>query len=155
MIPAPIESHLRQHHAGYEHHLHASAATGQELAAAEHITGHKVAKPVVLKLDGELAIAVVSAADRVNLEALRRATGRVPELVAEAEFAWRFSPCAAGAEPALAMWGLPIYVDDRLAREVRIVMQAGTHEDAIVLDTREWMDCERVTPIEGLGGPVH
>ncbi len=151
MIPAMIETHLRAHHGAYEHHRHASAATAQELAAAEHVSGYHVAKPVVVKLGGELALAVVSAADRVSLGVLEEATGNEAELVPETEFAGRFEPCDAGAEPALAVFGVPILADEKLLHARRIVMPAGTHEDSIVLDTHEWIRCEKVQPIANLG----
>jgi Ala-tRNA(Pro) deacylase len=125
--------------------------SAQELAAAEHVSGHRVAKPVVVSLDGLLAFAVVAAADRVSLAALEEATGRPTELVPESEFSPRFQPCEAGAEPPLAMFGVPIFVDESLLKEKKLVMPGGTHEDAIVLDTGEWMRCEGVTPIAGLG----
>lgn len=151
MIPAMIETHLRAHHGGYEHHRHPSAATAQELAAAEHVSGYFVAKPVVVMLGGQLALAVVSAADRVNLGVLEEATGSEAELVPEIEFAGRFEPCDAGAEPALAVFGVPIFADEKLLHAPRIVMPAGTHEDSVVLDTHEWMRCEKVQPIANLG----
>lgn len=151
MIPAMIETHLRAHHGGYEHHRHASAVTAQELAAAEHVSGYFVAKPVVVMLGGELALAVVSAADRVSLGVLEEATGSEAELVPEIEFAGRFEPCDAGAEPALAVFGVPILADEKLLQAARIVMPAGTHEDSIVLDTQEWIRCEKVQPIANLG----
>ena len=42
MIPAMIETHLRERHSVYEHHRHAVAMSAQELAAAEHVTGYRV-----------------------------------------------------------------------------------------------------------------
>ncbi len=151
MIPAIIEAHLREHHGGYEHHRHTSAATAQELAAAEHVSGYGVAKPVVVKLGGQLALAVVSAAERVSLGALEEAIGTEAELVPEKEFAERFRPCDAGAEPALAVFGVPIFADERFLHAHKIVMPAGTHEDSIVLDTHAWIRCEKVQPIANLG----
>lgn len=151
MIPAMIEAHLRAHHVGYEHHRHASAATAQELAAAEHVSGYKVVKSVVVKLGGELALAVVSAAERVSLAVLEEATGTEAQLVPETEFAERFDPCDAGAEPALSVFGVPILADEKFLHAPKIVMPAGTHEDSIVLDTHEWIRCEKVQPIANLG----
>lgn len=151
MIPAVVEGHLRQRYAAYVHHVHATAFTAQELAAAEHVSGYRVAKLVVLKLNGELAIAVVAATDRVNVHPLEEATGARAELVPEEEFLERFRPCDPGAEPPLAMFGVPIYVDDKLARERTILVPAGTHEDAAILDTSEWLWCEKVRPIMNLG----
>jgi Ala-tRNA(Pro) deacylase len=143
MIPAIIEAHLRERYSAYEHHVHAAAATAQELAAAEHVSGYRVAKLVVLRLGGRLVIAVVAATDRVNVQPLEEATGARAELVPEAEFSDRFSPCEPGAEPPLAIFGVPIYVDDKLIRERAIVIPAGTHEDAAIVDTSEWSWSER------------
>jgi Ala-tRNA(Pro) deacylase len=151
MIPALVEEHLRQRHHRFEHHLHRSAMTAQELAAAEHVKGRRVAKPVILRLGGELAIAVVAASDRVNLAALEEATGRPAELALESEFADRFTACEVGAEPPFAVFGLPIFVDAKLEGEPRLVMPAGTHRDSVVLETHEWMSCEGAQPVANLG----
>lgn len=151
MIPTMVEAHLRQKHQGYEHHVHAPAMTAQELAAAEHVSGRRVAKAVILRLDGQLAIAVVGAAEKLNLGAVEEATGMAAELVPETEFAGRFVPCEAGAEPPFALFGLPIFMDEKLERERTLVMPAGTHEDAVLLDTHQWMTCERVQPVANLG----
>lgn len=151
MIPAMIETHLRERHRVYEHHRHALALSAQELAATEHVSGFRVAKPVVVKLDGRLAIAVVAATDRVALGVLEEATAATAELVGEGEFAASFRPCEPGAEPPLALFGLPIFVDEKLLHEKKLLMPAGTHGDAIALDTHEWIQCEEVQPIANLG----
>jgi len=151
MIPTPIETHLKERHAAFVHHTHATAMTAQELAANEHVTGYRVAKPVVLKLDGKLAMAVVAATDRVSLGVLEEATGATVELVPEGEFAVEFQPCEPGAEPPLALFGVPIFADERFLHEKRLLMPAGTHEDAVLLDTHEWIVCEKVQPIANLG----
>ena len=151
MIPAVIEAHLRDRYGDCERHGHPVAATAQDLAAAEHVSGFRVAKLIVLRLDGDLAIAVVAAPDRLNVAPLEEATGLRAELVSEAELAERFRPCEPGAEPPFALFGVPIYVDDKLLRERTIVVPAGTHEDAAVLETTQWRWCERVRPIMNLG----
>ncbi|HEX9243698.1 MAG TPA: YbaK/EbsC family protein, partial [Anaeromyxobacter sp.] len=129
MIPTVIETHLRENHRGFEHHQHTSAMTAQDLAAADHVTGFRVAKPVVVRVGGRLALAVVSAAERVSLGMLEEATGERAELVPEAEFASRFVPCESGAEPPLSLFGLPIFADEKFLHADKVLMQAGTHED--------------------------
>jgi Ala-tRNA(Pro) deacylase len=151
MMPWPVEEHLRNQYHKYEHHTHASAPTAQDLAAAAHVTGYVVAKLVVLTVGGELALAVVAATDRVNLALLEEATGSEVELVPEAAFAEVFRPCAAGAEPPFSMFGVPIFVDDKLVQQPRILVPAGTHEDAVMLDTGEWLATEKAQPIANLG----
>lgn len=151
MIPAKIEAHLRERHGGFQHHTHATAMTAQALAAAEHVSGYRVAKPVVVKLDDRLAIAVVAATDHLRLEALERATGARAALAPETEFSQLFQPCDPGAEPPFALFGVPLFVDEKLVSERQLVMPAGTHEDAVVLDTAEWIRCEQPRAIRGLG----
>lgn len=151
MIPALVEAHLQERHPSHEHHHHITASTAQDLASAEHISGHRVAKPVVVRIDGELALAVVAASERVSIATLEDATGRAVELVHEPDFAAQFAPCATGAEPPLAIFDVPIFVDAKLLRERTLLMPGGTHEDAIVLDTDEWAACEGVQPVAGLG----
>ncbi len=152
MIPERIDSYLRARHLNYDHLMHARAVPAQQLAAVEHVSGSRVAKPVVVVLDGAMALAVVSAMQRVDLEALARATGAADaRVVPESQFAERFWPCEAGAEPPLGLFGLPIYVDEGLAREPSLVMRGGTHEDAIAIDTREWLESEHVRAVRDLG----
>lgn len=151
MIPTVIEAHLREKHRGFEHHHHDRAMTAQDLAAADHVTGHRVAKPVVVRLGDRLALAVVSAVERVSLGMLEEATGEHAELVPESEFAARFVPCEAGAEPALSLFGIPIFADEKFLHADTVVMQAGTHEDSVVLDTHAWIVREHVQPVANLG----
>jgi Ala-tRNA(Pro) deacylase len=151
MIPSMITAHLRQKHQGFEHHVHPAVMTAQELAATEHMAGRHVAKPVVVRMAGNLALAVVAAPERLNLAALEEATGQRAELVGEDEFAPRFEPCERGAEPPLALFGVPIFMDAKLENERTLLLPAGTHEDAVLLDTHEWMACEKVQPVANLG----
>lgn len=152
MIPERIEQYLVDHHLPFVHTTHVRAVPAQRFAAAEHVPGDRIAKPVVVSVDGELALAVVSATQRVDAEELAQALGaRKVELVPEPQFEGRFEPCEVGAEPPLGLFGLPIYVDAALARMPRLVMRGGTHEDAIEVETAEWMRSEHVTPVEGLG----
>ena len=151
MIPTLVEAHLRKMHQGFEHHVHPAVMTAQELAATEHIAGRRVAKPVVIRMAGKLALAVVAASERVNLAALEEATGQAAELVKEKEFARQFEPCERGSEPPLALFGVPIFMDSKLELEGHLLMPAGTHRDAVVIDTHEWMRCEKAQPVLNLG----
>jgi Ala-tRNA(Pro) deacylase len=131
--------------------VHVPAETAVDLAAAEHVTGFRVAKVVILRMGGDLAMAVVPATDRVNLRPLEESTGTHPTLASEAELATRFQPCAPGAAAPLALFGAAIYVDDRLLHQPTILFAAGTHDDAAELETSAWAWSERVSPITNLG----
>jgi Ala-tRNA(Pro) deacylase len=98
---------------------------------------------------------VIAAAQRLQLGALAKAAGSPVELVPEWEFVEGYPACELGAEPPLAIFGLPIVVDAALALNDKLVMQAGTHDDAVVVDTDRWLDCEDAQAIVGLGAPLH
>ncbi len=152
MIPERIDQYLKQHHLAAEHTVHMRAVAAQRFAAAEHVSGDRVAKPVVVDLDGQLALAVVSADRKVDLEALCAATGaRAATLAPEQAFAGRFEPCEVGAEPPLGLFGLPMYVDAELLREPWLVMRGGTHEDALKVRTEDWLREEHAVAVPGLG----
>ena len=79
---------------------HSLAYTAQGVAALTHISGKELAKTVIVKIDGDLAMAVVPASRHVDLRLLKRATGaRTVELASEQEFKDKFPDCEAGAMP--------------------------------------------------------
>ena len=156
MIPQNVDRYLQRNHPGCEHSAHLRAVPAQRVAAAEHVSGERMAKTVAVRLDRELVLAVVAADRKVDLGALALCAGAAQaELAAEQDFATRFEPCEVGAEPPLGLFGVPIYVDAALASEPWLIMRAGTHEDVIRLRTDEWMDVENVRVIRGLGQRMH
>ena len=156
MIPPMIDTYLREHRLRFEHHVHRRVIPAQRLAAAEHVTGARVAKVVVVSVDGNLALAVVPAPAHADPAALCQALhAHEVKVVTEDSFADVFWPCEVGAEPPLSVFGLPIYVDADLARQPRLLMRAGTHEDSILVDTDDWLVSERVRIVKDLGLALH
>jgi Ala-tRNA(Pro) deacylase len=114
---------------------HAPACTAQEVAAAAHIPGRCMAKTVVVKIDGELALAVVPADREVAMALLRTASGAVQvELAEQADFAQRFEGCQLGAEPPLGvLFGMQTYVDKELAAQEYVAFNAGSRTEVITM----------------------
>ena len=54
---------------------HSQAFTAQQIAAAAHVPGKEMAKTVMVKLDGELAMVVLPATHQVSIPRLKKATG--------------------------------------------------------------------------------
>jgi Ala-tRNA(Pro) deacylase len=93
----------------------------------------EVAKTVMIKVDGELAMAVVPASRDVDLEMLEAALGadRV-RLTGESHFKRRFPDCETGAMPPFGnLYGMKVYVDEALTRDPEIAFEAGNHCEAI------------------------
>lgn len=112
---------------------HSPAYTAQEIAASAHVPGKELAKTVMVRLDGTLALAVLPASRRVDFDLLREATGaHEVALAGEAEFRDRFPECEVGAMPPFGnLYGMRTYVAGSLAEDEEIVFNAGTHTELI------------------------
>jgi Ala-tRNA(Pro) deacylase len=112
---------------------HSPAYTAQEVAAAAHVPGRQFAKAVIVRIDGELAMAVVPATCKVDTFALRSALGaEFVEVVDKPVIAERFEGCQLGAMPPLGnLFGMQTYVDREIAKSDDIAFNAGTHSDVV------------------------
>jgi Ala-tRNA(Pro) deacylase len=142
-----LESWLKDKGVRYEKHKHRESFTAQEIAAAEHEPGRFVAKPVIVKADGKLVMAVVPASHRVDLGRLAKAlAAKKAELAAEADFAEKFAECELGAEPPVgSLFGMPMIVDQAIADDEHILFQSGRHNEAILMRTREYLQVTQPT----------
>ncbi len=128
---------------------HSQAFTAQEIAAAAHVPGKEMAKTVMVQLDEELAMVVLPAPDQVSIPRLKEATGAGEVRVAsEREFSDRFPNCETGAMPPFGnLWGLTVFVDERLREDEQIAFNAGSHTELVKLS---YTDYERlVDPVVG------
>jgi Ala-tRNA(Pro) deacylase len=114
---------------------HSPAITAQEIAAAAHIPGIELAKTVIAKLDGKMAMAVVPASHQVDFDELKKAAGvGDAELADEKEFKDRFPGCEVGAMPPFGnLFGMDVIVSDALADDEKIAFNAGSHSELIQL----------------------
>ncbi|MBI4464800.1 MAG: YbaK/EbsC family protein [Acidobacteria bacterium] len=128
-----LKQYLESEKVPYQHEVHRTAYTAQEVAAEEHIPGKIVAKTVVLKVDDGFAMAVLPATHRVDLAGLRTALGaKEVRLATEFEFTGLFQDCDVGAMPPFGnLYGLPVYVEQSLVADPEIVFNAGTHQDTV------------------------
>ncbi|HXV75180.1 MAG TPA: YbaK/EbsC family protein [Candidatus Polarisedimenticolaceae bacterium] len=150
-----LERYLDDHGVKYLRIRHSPAFTAQEIAASAHIPGKHLAKTVVVKLDGRLAMIVLPASNRIDFDLLRDEVGaeRI-ELAEEREFRDLFPDCELGAMPPFGnLWNVPVFVDDELTRDDEIAFNAGSHTELLKLPYREFArlvgpavvrTCERV-----------
>jgi len=112
---------------------HSLAYTAQEIAATAHVPGKELAKTVVVKLDGKMAMGVVPASRRIDLERLRDVSGaREATLAAETEFKGLFPGCEVGAMPPFGnLYDMAVYVDGALAADDEIAFNAGSHTELV------------------------
>ena len=142
MTEPRLQHYLEDQHVPFATIHHARALTAQETAASAHIRGSQLAKTVMVKLDGRLAMVVVPADHRVHLGLLRKAAAvDNAELATEAEFSDRFPDCEVGAMPPFGnLYDIDVYVDDSVAptADAKIAFNAGTHTDVLRMSYREF-----------------
>ncbi|HTT21308.1 MAG TPA: YbaK/EbsC family protein [Candidatus Sulfotelmatobacter sp.] len=126
-----LRAFLDTHNVAYLTMPHAVAYTAKEIAALTHISNKELAKTVIVKIDGTMAMAVLPSSYDVDLSALRGGTGaRSVTLAKESEFKGQFPECDIGAMPPFGnLYGMAVYVDESLTKDKDTAFNAGTHDE--------------------------
>lgn len=120
---------------------HRPAYSAQVMAAEEHEHGRYVAKPVIVRSDGNYIMCVLAAPHKVVYDRLRDYLGtQNVALAAEEEIRSLFPDCEEGAEPPFgSLYGLRTIMDVALEGDDHIVFQAGTHDKAIHMRMEDFL----------------
>ena len=115
---------------------HSPSYTAQEIAASAHVPGKEMAKAVMVKIDGKLAMAVTPAPSKVDFDKLKELAGAAgAELATEDEFKDLFPNCEVGAMPPFGnLYDMDVYAASDLAEDESIAFNAGSHSELIRLD---------------------
>lgn len=119
---------------------HSVAYTAQEIAASAHIKGKELAKTVILKIDGKLAMTVLPANYKIDFDLLKEAfdTDDV-RLSNEQEFKDKFPGCEVGAMPPFGiLYDVDTYVAASLIDDKEIAFNAGTHTELIRMEYKDY-----------------
>jgi Ala-tRNA(Pro) deacylase len=128
-----LKSYLDENKVKYITIKHSSAYTAQEIAALAHIPGKDLAKTVIIKINGRMAMAVLPASYKVSFENLKEFLGmNEVRLAYEQEFIDKFPDCEAGAMPPFGnIYGMEVYVAESLAEDEEIAFNACSHTELI------------------------
>ncbi|MDJ0698790.1 MAG: YbaK/EbsC family protein [Woeseiaceae bacterium] len=130
---------------------HSPAYTAQRIAELTHIPGKDLAKTVIVKLDGEFAMAVLPASHRVDLDYLRRGVeAENVEVASEAEFKDLFPDCEVGAMPPFGnLYDMDVYVAEKLSEDEEIAFNSGSHTELVKLSYQDFekLVSPRVIPL--------
>jgi Ala-tRNA(Pro) deacylase len=151
MACAKLQEYLDSQRVRYVSIKHSPAFTAQEIAASAHIPGKDVAKTVVVKLDGEMALVALPATRMVRMNHLKAAMGvDKAELASEEEFKGRFPDCEVGAMPPFGnLYDMDTLVDEALAKDHEIAFNAGTHTELIRMDYADFDRLVRPKVLKG------
>lgn len=119
---------------------HSAAYTAQEIAARAHIRGKDLAKTVIVKINGKMAMAVVPASYKVDMVMLKELLGaKNVRLAYEQEFMDKFPDCEVGAmSPFGNLYGLDVFVARSLAEDEEIAFNACTHFELIKMAYKDY-----------------
>jgi Ala-tRNA(Pro) deacylase len=118
----------------YSIQVHSRTGSAQEAAHALHVSGHELAKAVVVKVDEEeYLMLVLSAADHIDFRQLHRLLGTTNiRLATEPELGRLFPDCEIGAMPPFGTrYGMKVFVDAKLAALDDITYDGGTHLESV------------------------
>ncbi len=126
---------------------HSPAYTAQEIAAKAHLPGKEIAKTVLVKIEGKLAMAVLPGSFKINFDNLKKVLGSDNvRLADEHEFIDKFPDCEVGAMPPFGnLYGVDVFVANSLAEDEEIAFNACSHSQLIKMS---YSDYERlVNPV--------
>ncbi len=133
----------------YSHSIHPAAYTAREVADAEQMPAHNLAKVVVYYGDNGFGMAVLPADYFLDLDELGRLLGLSQiRLATEPELGTLFPSSELGAMPPFGnLFDIPVFVDSNIAAQPFIAFNAGTHRDVIHMRFDDFRDL--VNPLVG------
>jgi Ala-tRNA(Pro) deacylase len=127
--------------AGIEYELLAHSHTETAAAEAESLglNPEEVAKTLVLSIPGGHVRAVLAASDRIDLSKVREQVegGKRIHLASEEDLQRDYPGFDLGAVPPFGGPGDRVLVDARLAKRETVVLEAGSHEQSIRIQTAD------------------
>lgn len=119
---------------------HSRAFTAQETATSAHIAREEMAKTVMVKIDGKMAMAVLPASCNVDLELLKDVTNSSTiELADEKEFQDLFPDCEVGAMPPFGnLYQMEVFAAESLSEDEEFAFNAGTHRELIKMSYKDF-----------------
>ena len=146
-----LKEFLDSQHVQYVSVQHSTAFTAPEIAHRAHIKGDQLAKTVIISMDGDLAMVVMSACHRIRWDRFCQAMGTdFVTLAVEEEFASRFPDCEIGAMPPFGnLFGMPVFIHDFLSRQPEIAFSAGSHSEIIKMNYQDYDDLVKPMVLSG------
>jgi Ala-tRNA(Pro) deacylase len=127
--------------AGIDYELlpHSHTETASAEAEALGLNPEEVAKTLVLSTPGGHVRAVLAASDRIDLSKVREQVegGKRIHLASEEDLQREYPGFDLGAVPPFGGPGDRVLVDARLAKRETVVLEAGSHEQSIRIQTAD------------------
>ncbi len=128
-----LKEFLDENQVKYVTVTHSLAYTARQIAVSAHIPAKEMAKSVILMADDKPVMVVVPASQRVALGRMRKIIGAEAVCLAdESQFQALFPGCELGAMPPFGnLYGMEVYVSDKLSEDELIAFNAGSHTELV------------------------
>ncbi|MBI2555863.1 MAG: YbaK/EbsC family protein [Planctomycetes bacterium] len=135
-----LKEFLDSHYIKYITISHSRAFTAQETAASAHVPVKELAKTVLVKIDGKMAMAVLPASCKVDFDLLKKATKAATiEIANEKEFKNLFPDCEIGAMPPFGnLYGMEVFLAKTLTEDREIAFNAGSHRELVKMAYKDF-----------------
>ena len=144
-----LQDYLREKEVPFEVLAHTATYDSQRMAQTLHVSGHEVAKTVLLRCgnDTPYAVAVLPATRKIDLVKAGRAVGADhAELATEPEMHEHCPECEIGALPPFgSCYDMSTIVDDSMAEKEEILFEGDTHEESIRMKYSDFCNLEHPT----------
>jgi Ala-tRNA(Pro) deacylase len=139
MAEQDVTSVLEEAGIEYERLPHSHTETAAAEAEALGLNPEEVAKTLVLSTPGGHVRAVLAASDRIDLSKVREQVegGKRIHLASEEDLQRDYPGFDLGAVPPFGGPGDRVLVDARLAKRETVVLEAGSHEQSVRIQTAD------------------
>ena len=137
-----LKEYLDSHKIKYVTISHSPGYTAREVAASTLVPRAEFAKIVMVNIDDKMAMAVIPASRRLDLDQLALLIkAKTVRLASEQEFQDRFPDCEVGAMPPFGnLYDMEVYVATTLTLDDEIVFNAGSHIQVIQMTYEDYAD---------------
>jgi Ala-tRNA(Pro) deacylase len=141
-----IHDFLRSRGVWFEALLHQPASSSAKRARNARVTGHRVAKAVLLRMGDSFVLAVLPACLRIDLDKLSQVVGLPAaeiRLATPDELLAMFPDCEPGVVPPFGgLYGLSTLVDSGFSEVGDIVVSANTRHEGLWMHFRDFQAIE-------------
>ncbi len=135
-----IRSLFQQHNISFKEWHHAPIRTSEEAAKIRGVDIKLGAKAMVLKVDDQFIMCVLSAAKRLDSNKIRTLLGAKKVRFANPAELMEKTACEPGSVPPFGnLLGLPLYVDKSLLENEEIDFNVGLVTDSMAISTKDYI----------------
>jgi Ala-tRNA(Pro) deacylase len=141
-----VAEFLKDRHVSFEMVSHQETFESQRMAEALHVSGHEVAKTVLLRTSGgfKYVVAVLPASKSIDFDSAARLLGEEKlELASEEEICKCCPDCEMGVLPPFgSQFEMETIMDKSLLEDEEIFFEGNTHHEAVRMKLKDYRHLE-------------